>query len=290
LSVQGDVEGVEMPKVQVDRVKLWYEIAGGESDDPVVLVHGSWVDHRAWQQVVPRLAQSFRVLTYDRRGHGQSECRPGQGTRQQDETDLAGLLEALKLAPAHLAGNSFGASIILGMASRRPDLCRSVIIHEPPLSAVIANDVDMQPMLRNLQTKIDAVLRRLESGDVEGGSRQFVEEVAIGPGAWELLPAEVRQTFIDHALTFVDEQRDARWAESDVAGLSQLPCPVLFTQGDQSFPWFPRIIDKLQAVVPGARVHTFEGAGHLPHFTHSEGYARVTTEFIDAVRGMGPSR
>jgi pimeloyl-ACP methyl ester carboxylesterase len=276
-----------MPKVRVNGVKLWYEIAGGKSDEVVVLVHGSWADHTAWEQVVPRLSQSFRVLTYDRRGHGQSESMPGQGTRQEDETDLAGLLEALNLAPAHVAGNSFGASIVLGMASTRPELCRSVIVHEPPLSAVIADDVDMQPMLRAFQAKIYAVLRRIGSGDVEGGSRQFVEEVAIGPHAWDMLPADVRQKFIDHALTWVDEQQDARSAEIDLPRLSQLPCHALFTQGDQSFPWFPRIIEKLQVVVPHARVYTLEGAGHIPHLTHPEGYVRVIAEFIEAVSEMG---
>jgi pimeloyl-ACP methyl ester carboxylesterase len=276
-----------MPNVRVNDVKLWYGIAGGNSDDVVVLVHGSWADHTAWQQVVPRLSRSSRVLTYDRRGHGHSESIPGRGTRQEDETDLAGLLEALNLAPAHVAGNSFGASIVLGMASTRPDLCRSVIVHEPPLSAVIAHDADMQPMLQAFQTEIYAVLRRIGSGDVEGGSRQFVEEVAIGPGAWDMLPAEVRQKFIDHALTWVDEQQDTRSAEIDLPGLSQLPCPALLTQGDQSFPWFPRIIEKLQVVVPDARVHTLEGAGHIPHLTHPEGYVRVITEFIQAVNGMG---
>jgi pimeloyl-ACP methyl ester carboxylesterase len=276
-----------MPKVRVNGATLWYEIAGGKSDDVVVLVHGSWADHTAWEQVVPGLAQSFRVLTYDRRGHGQSESIPGQGTRQEDETDLAGLLEALNLAPAHVAGNSFGASIVLGMASTRPELCRSVIVHEPPLSGVIADDVDMQAMLQAFQAKIGVVLRRIGSGDVEGGSRQFVEEVAIGPGAWDMLPAEVRQKFIDHALTWVDEQQDARSAEIDLPRLSQLPCPALFTRVDQSFPWFPRIIEKLQAVVPRARVHTLEGAGHIPHLTHPEGYVRVIAQFIEAVSKRG---
>jgi pimeloyl-ACP methyl ester carboxylesterase len=279
-----------MPKVRVDGVKLWYEIAGSESDDAVVLVHGSWADHTAWQQVVPRLAQSFRVVTYDRRGHGRSESMPGQGTRQQDETDLAGLLEALKLAPAHVTGNSFGASIVLGMASTRPDLCRSAVVHEPPLSTVIADDVAMQPMLQNFQTKIDDVLRLIGSGDLEGGSRRFVEEVAIGPGAWDILPADVRQTFMNHALTWVDEQRDTGSAEIDLARLSQLPFQVLFTQGDQSFPWFPRIIDKLRAVVPNSRVYTLEGAGHIPHFTHPEEYVRVIADFIEAVTDIEPDQ
>jgi pimeloyl-ACP methyl ester carboxylesterase len=176
-----------MPKVRVNDVALQYEMAGA-SGDAVVLVHGSWSDHNGWRQNATDLAQSFRVLTYDRRGHSQSECPPGQGTRQQDEADLAGLLEGLNLAPAHVIGNSFGSSIALGLAVTRPDLFRSVIVHEPPLTAIIAEDQEMQPMLRDFQGKIDAVLQRLEAGDIEGGTRQFADEVAIGPGAWDMFP------------------------------------------------------------------------------------------------------
>jgi pimeloyl-ACP methyl ester carboxylesterase len=58
---------------------LYYERAG-ERGAPLVLVHGSWGDHHNWESVVPSLAQSFRVLTYDRRGHSQSERPPGQGS------------------------------------------------------------------------------------------------------------------------------------------------------------------------------------------------------------------
>lgn len=39
----------------------------------MVLIHGSWGDHANWQAVVPGLSESFRVLTYDRRGHSKSE-------------------------------------------------------------------------------------------------------------------------------------------------------------------------------------------------------------------------
>jgi pimeloyl-ACP methyl ester carboxylesterase len=267
----------------VNDVELLYETAG--VGDSLVLVHGSWADHASWQQVVPGLARSFRVVTYDRRGHGRSGRPPGQGTRAQDEADLAALLEVLRLAPAHVAGSSFGASIVLGLATARPDLIRSIIVHEPPLSAVVADDSEMQPLLQDFQVKIEAVLRRLEVGDIDDGSRLFVEQVAIGPGAWETLPAQVRRTFIDNAMTWVDEQRDAHWAEIDLGRLSRLACPVLFTRGDRSFPWFPRIINKLQTVIPNAQVHTFMGAGHIPHFTHPDEYVKATSEFARAVGG-----
>ena len=48
--------------------------ARGDVRDTVVLVHGSWGDHHNWDAVAPMLARSFRVLTYDRRGHS-----PGAG-------------------------------------------------------------------------------------------------------------------------------------------------------------------------------------------------------------------
>jgi pimeloyl-ACP methyl ester carboxylesterase len=57
-----------MPTANVDGVRLYYELKG-TGEIPLVLVHGSWCLHHDWDQVAPRLAKSFRVLTYDRRGH-----------------------------------------------------------------------------------------------------------------------------------------------------------------------------------------------------------------------------
>jgi pimeloyl-ACP methyl ester carboxylesterase len=69
-----------MPHLRVNDVELFYDEAG--DGDPLVLVHGSWGDHSNWQGVVPTLTQSFRVVTYDRRGHSRSG-RPikGRGAR-----------------------------------------------------------------------------------------------------------------------------------------------------------------------------------------------------------------
>jgi pimeloyl-ACP methyl ester carboxylesterase len=67
-----------MSTARVNGVSLHYELTG--AGDPLVLVHGSWGDHHNWDPVVPALAESFQVLTYDRRGHSQSERPDGQGS------------------------------------------------------------------------------------------------------------------------------------------------------------------------------------------------------------------
>ena len=59
-----------MPQTKVNGVALYYELEG--SGEPLALVHGSWGDATNWRFVVPGLAESFRVLAYDRRGHSEA--------------------------------------------------------------------------------------------------------------------------------------------------------------------------------------------------------------------------
>jgi pimeloyl-ACP methyl ester carboxylesterase len=117
-----------MTTEKINGVQLHYELSG-TAKVPLVLVHGSWGSHRNWDAVVPALRESFRVLTYDRRGHADSECPSGQGSVLDDVADLAALIESLDLAPAFVIGNSFGSSIALRLAGERPDLFRGLIVH-----------------------------------------------------------------------------------------------------------------------------------------------------------------
>ena len=134
----------------------------------LVLVHGSWDSHRNWDLVVPRLAEVFRVLSYDRRGHSQSERPTGQGSVREDVADLAALLEHLALVPAWVVGNSFGAAISLRLACEHAELFRGLIRHEPPLFSLFGNDPGLAPLFSDVQRKIRAVVERIASGDHTG--------------------------------------------------------------------------------------------------------------------------
>ncbi|MET7351375.1 alpha/beta fold hydrolase [Streptomyces mirabilis] len=111
-----------MPLLRTGDLDLYHQVVG--EGDPLVLVHGSWSDHTSWQPAIEA------------------------GTRRQDEDDLEALIEWLGPAPAHVAGSSFGGSIALGLAARRPELFRSITVHEPPLVAIVADDPDALGQLR----------------------------------------------------------------------------------------------------------------------------------------------
>src|ERR1051325_4981523 len=118
-----------MPVEKINGVNIYYELIGKQGD-LLVLVHGSWGDHHNWDLVANEFAKTFRVLTYDRRGHSQSERPSGQGSVQEDVEDLIALTEHFSHSPANIAGNSYGAGIVLKAAAKRPDIFKCMMIHE----------------------------------------------------------------------------------------------------------------------------------------------------------------
>ena len=270
-------------------VRVYWE-QHGDNGAPLVLVHGSWGDHHNWDLVAPRLGRRYRVFTYDRRGHSQSERLEAQGRIEEDVDDLAALVTEHRLAPVFVAGNSYGAAITLKLAAKRPELFAGAIVHEPPLIGML----DDESMLSAVRQRIGAVIATLKAGDLEAGARQFVETVALGPGMWDQLSPEMRQTFVFNALTWLDEMNEPESVMSvDLLRLAEFRGPLLLTNGDQSPPFFGLILHKIAIAVTDVERHTFRGGGHVPHLTHADEYVSVVTDFIDraaGVSGSSPSR
>jgi pimeloyl-ACP methyl ester carboxylesterase len=270
-----------MATAKVNGVQLFYELSGS-GEVPLVLVHGSWSSHDTWRLVVPELAESFRLVTYDRRGHSASERPDGQGSVHDDVADLAALIEHLGLGPAWVAGNSFGASIALRLAAERPDLLHGVIAHEPPLLSLLVGNREMEPLLVAVRDRIAAVVDRIVSGDHAGAAEQFVETVALGPGAWAQLPPEARQIMIVNAPTFLDETNDPDQLSIDLGSLAGFPKPALLSKGTLSPPMFAPIVDQIAIALPAADLHVFPTAGHIPHVTHPGDYVAAIRGFVGA--------
>lgn len=264
-----------MPDATINGVRLHYE-AAGDGPGALVFVHGAWGDHHNWDAVVPGLARSWRVVTYDRRGHSQSERPPAPERIDADVHDLAGLIRHLQAGPSHIVGSSSGASIVLNLAMTHPELFATLTVHEPPLLGLLG----AMPAAMEVKARLAAVMARLQRGDVEGGAEEFMETVATGPGAWQAMPEATRRKLLFNAQTFVDELNDAEAFWLDLSALSRFDRPALLTQGEQSLPYFAPIMDLLAGALPAARRHTFGGAKHVPHLSHPEEYVRVVGEFV----------
>jgi pimeloyl-ACP methyl ester carboxylesterase len=260
-----------MATAELNGVRLHVEEKG--AGDPLVLVHGSWDDRHVWALVEDGLARRFRVLRYDRCGHTDSEGRAAD-TRRGDEDDLAALIESLGCGPVDVAANSFGGSIALGLAARRPELFRSLCAHEPPLIGLAVED----PEVAGFTAAMGPVRQLIAAGRHEEAARAFVDGVV--PGAWGMLPADQRERLAGNAPTFAAEIDDPAGFDLDLEGLSRVRFPILLTQGDQSPAFFARVIARISAAVPSVEVRTLAGAGHVPHETNADEYVALVEGWV----------
>ncbi|WP_378742018.1 alpha/beta fold hydrolase [Nocardia brasiliensis] len=138
--------------VQLGEVRTWYDETG--DGDPVLLLHGGFVDSRSFEPAVAGLAENFRVYRMDRRGHGRTPDVEGPISYDLMAQDTIAFLDKVVGGSAHLVGYSDGAIVALLVAIRRPDLVRKLVSisgnfhHDGLLPGVLDGFTHEEPMRR----------------------------------------------------------------------------------------------------------------------------------------------
>jgi len=124
-----------MPKAYVNDIHIHYQQVGEGPD--IVMVHGITGNLAIWHlEMVPSLMDSYRITTYDLRGHGYSDMPSTNYSTGDHATDLSLLLDKLEIERAHFVGHSFGADIILNFAIRHPERVDRLVLIEPAIPAL----------------------------------------------------------------------------------------------------------------------------------------------------------
>ncbi|WP_437881073.1 alpha/beta fold hydrolase [Pseudomonas sp. LRF_L74] len=96
--------------------------------EPLLLVHGLGSSLRDWEFQAPVLAEKYRVVSLDLRGHGESDKPRGKYSIAGFARDVAALIEHLQLPPVHLVGISMGGMVGFQLAADRAELLKSLVI------------------------------------------------------------------------------------------------------------------------------------------------------------------
>jgi len=94
--------------VDIDGIAIHYRVDGPEHAPKLVFSNSLGTDFRTWDSVVGRLADRYRMLRYDTRGHGLSGCPDGAYSIERLGEDLAGLMDAVGFDQAVICGLSVG--------------------------------------------------------------------------------------------------------------------------------------------------------------------------------------
>ena len=115
-----------MPLLEIDRIKLNYQISG--YGDPLLLIHGLGSSGRDWELQVEYFSRYYKVIRFDLRGHGKSSKPPGPYSMKLFGEDSARLLSNLDCSPAHILGISLGGMVAFQMGIDHPEVVRSLVV------------------------------------------------------------------------------------------------------------------------------------------------------------------
>jgi 3-oxoadipate enol-lactonase len=256
-----------MPLIWLPDIRLNTMLDGPADGTPLVLLHALGLDLTLWDDLVPRLA-GLRILRIDMRGHGLSDTPAPPYPMGALIRDVAAAMDHHGMSRAVVLGLSVGGLVAQGLAVRRPDLVRALVLSNtaarigtPEIWAARIAEVRQGGMAAIAGPTLD---------------RWF------GPGAdrpdWRarLLAA-----------------RPAGWigAAGAIAGADfrattpALRVPALVIAGDRDGSTPPDLVRDLADMIPGSRHLLIRGAGHLPSVDKPVDYARALCGFIS---DLGP--
>jgi pimeloyl-ACP methyl ester carboxylesterase len=252
---------------------------GAPSDPPIVLLHASIADLRAWDEVVPPLmAAGYRVIRYEARGFGQSTT---EDVEFSNRADLVAVLDALAIDRAALVGNSRGGQIAFDSAIEFPERVVAVVGVGAGLGGF---EGDATPQEQALFEEMDA----LESADVPDPAAIADIDVRVwvdGPGQ----PA----TRVPEAIRERVRAMDApNYAPGHVAGqpipldppavtrLADLRCPVLAIAGALDVSDVAQTARHLEAEAPDGRAEILPDVAHMIGMEIPDELARHIVAFL----------
>ena len=117
-----------MPKAVVNGIEIYYELHGPEDAEVVALSNGVLMSTASWAFQTAALAKNFRVLLYDCRGMWQSDHPEESYSMEMHADDLAGLMDALSIEKAHIAGISYGSEVSMVFAIKYSQRVKSLVL------------------------------------------------------------------------------------------------------------------------------------------------------------------
>ena len=240
-------------------VAIHYEVHG--QGPAILLSHGYSATCRMWDGQIAALQNRYRVIVWDMRGHGQSDCptEPAAYSEAATVEDMAAILRACGEPRAVIGGLSLGGYMSLAFHAAHPDMARALMIF------------DTGPGFRNADAR-EAWNQRARQRADELDARGFA---ALGTSD------EVRMSRHRDAAGLAGAARGMLTQRDDtvIRSLETIKVPALVLVGSEDKN-FLAATDYMARKIPGARKVVIDAAGHASNLHQPEAFNRTVETFL----------
>jgi pimeloyl-ACP methyl ester carboxylesterase len=253
-----------MPTLGVHQATLYYQVHG--EGLPLVLAHGFGGNTLTWYQQVPHFAQRYRVINFDHRHWGRSECDPKDLDLKHFAGDPLALLDAENAERAAIVAHDIGGISGLRLALEHPERVSCLVLSNT-MGGVMTDEI------REALDRISIDYSRRGAAPEQALPAEFIERNPAK--AFLLLQIFGLNPTVDPLL--VGDVIEARVWSEELTGYST---PTLVIGGTQDWISPSSALRAAAALIPGADMVEFPEAGHFPHFEIPDEFNRVVGEFV----------
>ena len=269
----GTVQPVREGFVERDGVKSWYAV-WGEQGPWIAFAPIFQVTHsQTLKATVPYLSRHFRVVTMDGRGNGRSDRPRGQDAYTFDHyyRDFVAVLDAAGVDRCAVIGISATTMTCLRLAAEHPGRVTHVIVSGGYADAKIEDP--------KIAARVHAE-GELMRNDWAGYLSWFMDLLFVEPHSTKPFEDGVRYGWASTG-EHVDWARNG-WLGSDVRELARrVKCPTLVIHGDRDRRVFYEKGKEIHSLVPGARLLTIGGGGHLTSARDPVAFNQAVRDFVE---------
>lgn len=256
-----------MKFVKANGLVIHFSDQGRRDGSPLVFINSLGTDFRIWTEVAEILASDFRLILYDKRGHGLTESGPDQNEMADYARDLAALLDIVGVGRATIVGLSIGGMIAQELYRQRPELFAALVLCDT--AAKIGTDESWDQRIAEVERGgveaiADSVLERWFTADFR--ARRPAE---LG-GIRAMLTRTPKQGYL--AACGALKRADLR----PYAG--QIQAPTLCLVGAEDGSTRVSLVKETAALIPASRFEVIDGAGHLPNVEKPRIIAELVAE------------
>jgi len=251
-----------MPELDRDGVRIHYDVQG--QGEVLLLSHGYSATSKMWEKQVEALADRYRVVTWDMRGHGQSDSPDDLSLYSEAATvgDMAALLDEQDAPSGIIGGLSLGGYMSLAFHASHSGRVRALLLF------------DTGPGYKS-----DAARDEWNRGAEKRAQVLETEGLAGIRGNREVSASEHRSAKgLALAARGMLAQRDDRVIRS----LPEIRVPALVLVGADDLP-FHAATDYMAAKIPRATKVVIAGAGHAANLDQPEAFNRAVIDYLDSL-------